>query len=100
MHARLFANQKALGPEHLPKHAEAIGLEMSRFRTCFDSRRLSATIRQDIVEGRSLGVSGTPMFFVGMTEPKDGKVKALRVLRGAQDFEAFQNAIESLLTPK
>jgi protein-disulfide isomerase len=97
MHARLFGNQQALAPEALSKHAETIGLEMSQFRTCIDSRRLSARIRQDITEGRSLGVNGTPMFFVGMTEPKDGKVKPLRMLRGAQDFEAFRNAIESLL---
>jgi protein-disulfide isomerase len=99
MHARLFANQKALAPEDLLKHAETIGLEMPRFRTCFDSRRLSTRIRQDVVEGRSLGVSGTPMFFIGVTEPRDGKVKALRMLRGAQDFEAFRNAIESVLAP-
>ena len=98
MHSRLFTNQKALGPEDLQKHAETIGLELSKFQTCFDSRRLSARIREDIAEGRSLGVNGTPMFFVGITQPKDGKVKALRVLRGAQDFEAFRNAIESLLT--
>jgi len=99
MHARLFGNQKALDPENLPKHAETIGLEMSRFRTCFDSRRLSVRIRQDIAEGRALGVNGTPMFFLGVTQPKDGKVKALRMLRGSQDFEAFRNAIESLLAP-
>jgi len=99
MHARLFGNQKALDPENLPKHAETIGLEMSRFRTCFDSRRLSVRIRQDIAEGRALGVNGTPMFFLGVTQPTDGKVKALRMLRGSQDFEAFRNAIESLLAP-
>ena len=100
MHARLFANPKALNAEDLPKHAETIGLEMSQFRMCFDSRRLSARIRQDIAEGRALGVNGTPMFFLGMTEPKDGKVKPLRMLRGAQDFDAFQNAIESLLADR
>lgn len=101
MHARLFANQKALNPADLPKHAETIGLEMSQFQACFDSRRLSARIRQDVTEGRSLGVNGTPMFFVGISEPEDGKVKPLRMWRGAQDFEAFRKAIESLLaSPK
>ena len=39
------------------------------------------------------------MFFLGVTEPKDGKVKALRMLHGSQNFEAFRNAIESLLAP-
>jgi len=97
MHDRLFANQRALGPDDLVKHAATIGLQMMPFRTCFDSRRLSTQIRQDIAAGRSLGVNGTPMFFFGMTQPHDGSVKALRVLRGAQDFDAFQNAIETLL---
>ena len=97
MHTRLFANPKALDAEELPKHAERIGLEMSGFRTCFDSRRHSIRVRRDIAEGRSLGVNGTPMFFLGVTQPEDGKVKVLRMLRGAQDFEAFRNAIESLL---
>lgn len=97
MHARLFASQKDLGPDELPKHAETIGLEMSQFQTCFDRRRLSARVREDIAAGRSLGVNGTPMFFVGRTEPDDGKVKALRMLRGAQDFEAFRTVFESLL---
>jgi protein-disulfide isomerase len=97
MHTRLFANPKALGAEELPKHAEGLGLEMTRFRSCFDSRRLSMRVRQDIAEGRALGVSGTPMFFIGVTQPEDGKVKVLRMLRGAQDFEAFRTAIDSLL---
>ena len=97
MHARLFGNQKALDPEALIGHAEAVGLEMPQFRTCFDSRRTSGRVRQDLTEGRALGVNGTPMFFLGMTEPNGGQVKALRMLRGAQDVAAFRQAIESLL---
>ena len=54
--------------------------------------------RSDLCE-HALGVNGTPMFFLGVTEPKDGKVKALRMLRGSKNFEAFRNAIESLLAP-
>ena len=97
MHALLFASPKAADPEVLIKHAESIGVEISQFRTCFDNRRSAARVRQDIADGRSLGVNGTPMFFLAMTEPNGGPVKALRMLRGAQDFAAFRNAIESLL---
>ncbi|MCH7923672.1 MAG: thioredoxin domain-containing protein, partial [Nitrospinae bacterium] len=34
MHARLFANQRALGPEDLSGHAEALGLDLSKFQPC------------------------------------------------------------------
>ena len=36
------------------------------------------------------------MFFVGLTEPNDGKVKVLRTVRGAQGFEAIRSMIESV----
>ncbi len=37
MHDRLFANQNALSPEALSKHAEALGLDTTQFKECLDS---------------------------------------------------------------
>ena len=34
MHGRLFSNQQALGPKDLPRHAEAVGLDVTRFQEC------------------------------------------------------------------
>jgi hypothetical protein len=40
------------------------------------------------------------MFFIGLTGPKDDKVKVLRTVRGAQGFEALREAIESVAEAK
>lgn len=98
MHARLFANQQALAPTNLPKHAQAIGLDMPKFQQCLDGGKYAAEIRKDLAEGQKAGVTGTPGFFLGITDPKDQKVKVSRVLKGAQPYASFKEAIDSLLS--
>ena len=98
MHGRLFANQQALAPNNLPQHAQAIGLDVPKFQQCLDGGKYAAEIRKDLAEGEKAGVSGTPGFFLGMTNPNDSKVKALRVLKGAQPYASFKEAIDSLLS--
>lgn len=97
MHARLFANQGALGPNDLPSHAEALGLDKTAFQTCLESGRYAGAIRKMLADGQQAGVTGTPAFFFGVTEPNDSKVKSLRQLKGAQPYAAFQAAIDALL---
>jgi len=98
MHDRLFANQNALGLKDLPNHANALVLEMPKFQQCLDSGKYAAKIRKDLADGQKAGVQGTPSFFVALTEPNDGMVKAVRVIRGAQPYTAFKEAIDSLLS--
>ncbi len=99
MHDRLFANQQALAVEQLPEHASAIGLNGGKFKECLDSGKYAAQIRKDLAEGQSAGISGTPTFFLGLTDPKDPKtIKVAKVLRGAQGYSAFQAAIDELLS--
>ena len=97
MHDRLFANQQALGPEDLPRHAEAVGLDMARFRECLEKEVHAAKIRQDLSDGEKTGVRGTPAFFLGLTDPNGSHVKALRSVTGAQPYATFKAAIDSLL---
>ncbi len=96
MHDRLFTYSNALGKEDLIAHAEALGLNLQRFRQCLEGRRFAERVRRDLSEGRRAGVRGTPSFFVGFAEP-GGKVRVVRVLRGAQPYEAFRQTIEELL---
>ena len=100
MHDRLFANQQALRPEDLPKHAEALGVDGPTFQQCLESGKYAAQVRKDVGEGQKAGVTGTPTFFLGLTEPNSTKVKAARVLKGAQGYTAFQAAIDDLLSQK
>jgi protein-disulfide isomerase len=96
MHDRLFADQKALGVNDLPKHAAAVGLDVPKFQQCLESGKQAATVRKDQASGQKAGVTGTPSFFLGIEQP-NGSVKVLKSLRGAQPYAAFKEAIDSLL---
>lgn len=98
MHARLFANQRALGPEDLSGHAEALGLDLSKFQPCLANGKYTAEIRKDIADGGKAGVKGTPTFFIGLTEPNKPTIKVHKVIRGAHPYSRFKEAIEDLIS--
>ncbi|MEM9070287.1 MAG: DsbA family protein [Myxococcota bacterium] len=64
MHDRLFAHRTALEPEQLEGHAQAVGLDLQRFRAAMADHRHRAVVEADIAVARSLGVRGTPTFFL------------------------------------
>lgn len=98
MHARLFAHQQALGRSDLPRHAQALGLDMAKFQACVESGKYATTIRQELADGQRAGVNGTPTIFLGLTEPNNPKVKVVGVLVGAQPYSSFKEAIDRLLS--
>ncbi len=100
MHDRLFSDQKALGVKDLPKHAEVLGLDVPKFQQCVESGKYAAKVRKDVADGQRAGVSGTPSFFLGLTEPNSSEVKPVRSLKGAQPYPAFQAAIDDLLSSR
>ena len=101
MHERLFAHPKALAPDDLVAHAQALGLDAAAFKRCLDNGKYATRVREAQAEGERAGVRGTPMFFLGLTEPNSAKITAVTALRGAQPFVKFEEAIEKLLaTPK
>lgn len=97
MHDRLFANQTALQRNDLTAHAQALGLDVASFDQCVDGAKESARVRQDIVDSSRAGARGTPTFFIGLTEPNSSQLKAVRVIRGAQPYSSFKDAIDALL---
>lgn len=96
----LFENQKALNPEDLVKYAEMLGLDMPKFKDCLDSGKHADEIKKDMAEGQKAGVSGTPSSLIGWVQDDGKTVKALKIVKGAQPYAAFKDAIESLLAPK
>ena len=69
------------------RYAERIGLERASFAECLDSARFRDAVEQDMTEGRALGITGTPTFFVNG-----------RRLVGAMPVEAFREAVRAALT--
>jgi protein-disulfide isomerase len=95
MHARLFANQRSLAPAELPNHAQAIGLDGAKFTKCLEGGAKAAKVRKDLADGGRAGVTGTPAFFLGVAD--GSTLKVMRMIRGAQPFASFKEAIESAL---
>ena len=95
MHNRLFENQTKLDP--LTPHAEAVGIDVSKFEECLNSGRQAAAIRRDIAAAQQAGVTGTPTFFLAYTDPKSSKIKTVRRLTGALAYPALKAEIDKLL---
>jgi protein-disulfide isomerase len=97
MHDRLFANQTALTRKDLTAHAEAVGLDAKAFAKCVDSAKNAVKVRTDAIDATRAGARGTPTFYVGLTEPQRLELKAAWVIRGAQPYAVFKQAIDALL---
>lgn len=97
MHDRLFQNQNQLGAADLPKHTQAIGLDMILFQQCLNSGRQAEKIRKDMEDGQKAGVQGTPTFFLGVQDSDGQTIKVLRMIVGAQPYAQFKEAIEGAL---
>jgi protein-disulfide isomerase len=85
-HDALFLDQKKLDPDSLKQTAAKIGLDSNKFNSCFTSDKHDAGIRKDMAEGNSLGVTGTPTFFING-----------RQLVGAQPPPKFYEVIDDEL---
>ena len=95
MHDHLFQNQKPLADSDLFAYAQALRLDESAFRVCL-REQMAGKIKSDQEEARKFGINSTPSFLVG-TIQKNGKVKVLRKMSGAQPYEVFKSLVDEVL---
>lgn len=84
MHDHLFENQRALAVEDLKKYATDLGLNAEEFASCLDSGKYAAEVTKDQEDGKGLGVTGTPTFFING-----------QMISGALPFDMFKAIIDS-----
>ncbi len=89
MHAKLFANQRALEVPSLKGYAKDLKLDQARFDKCLDSGEKAALVEENRKAGNEAGVTGTPAFFVNGI-----------LISGAQPFDAFKEVIDGELAQK
>jgi predicted DsbA family dithiol-disulfide isomerase len=97
MRDRFFADQKNLKLEDLPVHAQALGLQQEIFKQCLDGKVYASKISGDVKEAQSATVRSVPTFLLGFAEPQ-GKVRAVKMITGAQPYAVFKEAIDTLLS--
>ncbi len=64
MHDLLFQNQNSLRDEDLRSKANQLGLNMTAFNSCLDSKRFGGKVNEDVRAGSAAGVEGTPAMFI------------------------------------
>ena len=73
------------------QYAADVGLEQQQFDSCLGSGKYLQEVQQDLNDGRTYDITGTPGFFIG--NENIGFVK----IDGAQPFESFKRVIDSQL---
>lgn len=82
-HNILFENQASLSESNYKKWAAELGFKID---SCLDSGEKTQEVLDDLEDGISAGVSGTPTFFINGNE-----------ISGAQPYSVFETQIEGLL---
>ena len=87
-----FAGQQDWRPGSAPEElaegfAEEVGLDMDRYRTCFENDELLWRVQAQTALAAELGIGGTPTFIV----------MGVGSIAGALPLEAFQAMIDSTL---
>ena len=88
-HDLLFVAQPEFARTDLLRYADRIGIERAAFAECLDSGRFREDLERDMSEGRAIGVTGTPTFFING-----------RRLVGSQPVEAFRELVRAALGDK
>lgn len=86
MHDVLFENAKALEDGQLSTYAQRTGVDMQRWKQCYDGARPKARIERDQKLALSFGARGTPAFFING-----------RVISGTKPLPEFTQVIDEEL---
>jgi len=86
MYETLFQNNDALAVDDLKAYADDMGLDTEQFNACLDNDEKAELVQQDLADGQSLGITGTPTFII------NGKK-----IVGAQPFEVIEEVIKEEL---
>jgi protein-disulfide isomerase len=86
MHDLIFANQRAMSPERYREYAAELDLDMDQFDRDLEDPALQRKIEADLAEAKTVGVRGTPSFFING-----------RYVSGAIPIETFRGLIEAEL---
>jgi protein-disulfide isomerase len=81
-------NEGAFTDKRLVAFAETLGLDMSKFNTCYSAKTYQKQIVADLAMGDQLGMNGTPSVFVNNKIVSPGQVPT---------FEDMKQAIEAAL---
>ncbi|CAN5849758.1 thioredoxin domain-containing protein [soil metagenome] len=97
MHVSLFTSPIAKDDAALVAQAKSVGLDAARLQSCLASGKYAESVQASVRRMEQLGIAGTPMVLIGLTPPPGQPMKIVKFVYGAQSFQAFKAAIDSVL---
>lgn len=85
------SNGTGIALDQLGPLATEVGVKQSAFQSCLDSGRYTKLVQDEITDGTTGGVSGTPSTFIVDASGKN------QIIVGAQPIESFKTAIDAAL---
>lgn len=95
MREKIFQSKGSLNQEYYTKVAAELELDGKEFQRCFQDEDSMRKLEEDVSYGNSIGVSGTPRFYVGKVD--GSALKEVVVISGAQSLGVFSEVIDKLL---
>ncbi len=86
MYDILYASQDAIDNLFIAQAAQRLDLNLAQFNSCFGSKKHQVRIMRDIADGTSLGITGTPTFYLNGAP-----------IIGARPIETFRTALDKAL---
>ncbi len=86
MHDKIFTTQREMSPAKYLEYAAELGLDLEQFKKDLKSDKVKTRIDEDYRAAATLGVTGTPAFFING-----------RFLSGAKPMAAFKSLIDQEL---
>jgi len=90
IYTRTKSNGKGFPLKNLRPLAEEIGVDGDAFSNCLDSGKMTARVKEDIANGKLLGISGTPAAFIINQKGET------RFVAGALPLQTLQSLVDEL----
>jgi len=90
IYTRTKSNGKGFPLKNLRPLAEEVGVDGEAFSKCLDSGKMTARVKEDIANGKQLGISGTPAAFIINQKGET------RFVAGALPLQTLQSLVDEL----
>ncbi|MFV1997389.1 MAG: DsbA family protein [Acidiferrobacterales bacterium] len=95
MQKKLFRHSPRINLAFYKSAAKELGLDARKYEACLRSDQQPGKIESDYVYGRSLGIRGTPTFYIGRVT--GNKITAATTIVGAQPYQKFSESMDRFL---
>ena len=95
MQRALYSPNARLTSDYYLSVAKNFKLDMDKYKRCLSDSRQLDEVRRDARYGASLGIRGTPAFFIGKID--GDKIIEVTPVIGAQPLSAFTRVIDQAL---